>query len=65
MAARTIYSCDWCGADSPLINHVGELWRKHGDEWLCEVCCRALGEAFAKAKAARRGMLKKGEGTDT
>ena len=59
MAQRTIYSCDWCGLESPKTNAIGELWvygghlDEHESQILCEICKNARLSAIENARRAR------------
>jgi hypothetical protein len=71
MAERKIFSCDWCGVDSPSPGFVGELWKRFDSveygthEWLCEKCVAARVAALDYAKANRQGQQRGSEKRST
>jgi hypothetical protein len=63
MASRTIYSCDWCGKESPYIGEIPCDWEKQPiektskTELLCASCnatrARAINDARCSLVGAR------------
>lgn len=56
MATKTIYSCDWCGVESPHINNTPCEWETHQvpkmskAELLCGGCNMLRTKAIADAR---------------
>ena len=63
---QTVYSCDWCYAEAPKRDSIGEDWvyiseeGRHPSEPLiiCGTCAKVRNEALRKARESREPKIK-------